>query len=164
MRLPSCDLWTAGSGPHGFGYRSVGVLSRDIRVSMYLGPHANRKSVLHLLSPAGQPVAFAKVAVNPLTRQLLRAERDALARLKQAELPGITVPEMLHYGGLQGLEILVMSALLAWLRRPPLPAPQLARAMATVARVDGVRTEAGARLGAPVSWLIPVLRREVSRL
>lgn len=119
----------------------AGVLSQDIRVSMYLGPpRANRKPVLHILSPAGKPVAFAKIGVNPLTRQLVRAEHDALTRLKQAGLPGITVPEVLHYGCWQELQILVMNALPAWQRRQPLPAPQLAKTMVTVAQMNGTHS------------------------
>jgi hypothetical protein len=119
----------------------AGVLSRDIRVSMYLGPpRANRKPVLHILSPAGEPVAFAKIGINPLTRQLVRTEHDTLTRLKQAELPGITVPGVLHYGTWQELQILVMSALPAWQNRQPLAAPQLAGAMAAVASVAGVHS------------------------
>jgi hypothetical protein len=119
----------------------AGVLSRDIRVSMYLGPpRANRKPVLHILSPAGEPVAFAKIGVNPLTRQLVRAEHGALTHLKQADLPGVTVPEVLHYGCWQDLQILVVNALPAWQRRQPLSAAQLASTMATVAQVDGVHT------------------------
>jgi hypothetical protein len=117
------------------------LLRRDIRVSMYLGPpRANRKPVLHILTPAGQPVAFAKVGVNPLTRQLVHAERNSLTRMKKAGLRGITVPEVLHYGRWQGLDILVLSVLPAWQRRQPLSAPQLVEAMAMVARVEGLRS------------------------
>jgi Phosphotransferase enzyme family len=117
------------------------LLGRDIRVSMYLGPpRANRKPVLHILSPAGAPVAFAKIGVNPLTRQLVHAEHDTLAHLQNARLPGITVPEVLHYGSWQDLQILVMSALPAWHKRQPFTAPQLATAMATVSQVDGVHS------------------------
>lgn len=117
------------------------LLHRDIRLSMYLGPpRANRKPVLHILTPAGHPVAFAKVGVSPLTRELVRTEYSALTQMQETGLHGITVPEVLHYGNWRGLDILVLSALPAWRRRHPLPAPQLAEAMTTVARVDGVHS------------------------
>jgi hypothetical protein len=118
------------------------VLPPDIRVSMYLGPpRSNRKPVLQFLSPSGQAMAFAKVGVNALTSQLVRAEHTALTRLAQAPLPGITIPEVLHCDRWQGLDVLVLSALPAWLyHRSPSPA-QLAAGMAAVARVDGLRTE-----------------------
>lgn len=117
------------------------LLHRDIRVSMYLGPpRANRKPVLHILTPAGQPVAFAKIGVTALTRQLTQAERGALTRIKEKGLPGITVPEVLHYGTWQGLDILLLSALPAWQRRQTLSGAQLVEAMSTVAAVAEVHS------------------------
>lgn len=118
------------------------VLPGDIQVSMYLGPaRANRKPVLQFLTPSGDAVAFAKVGVNPLTSQLVRAEHAVLTRLGRAHLPGITIPRVLHYDRWNGLDVLVLSALPAWLNhRPPRPA-QLAEGMATVARVDGLHAE-----------------------
>ena len=118
------------------------VLARDIRVSMHLSaPRANRKPVLQLLTPRGEPVGFAKVGVNPLTRDLVRAERDALTRLGRAGLVDVTVPKVVHHGQWRGLEILVLSALPVWRRRRRLPAPRLAAAMSGVARVDGLAPE-----------------------
>jgi len=117
------------------------VLGRDIMVSMYLGPpRANRKPVLEVLTPAGEPVAFAKVGINPLTRRLVRAERAALARLEQADLADISLPRVLHHDQWHGLEVLVLSAVPAWTRRQPLPPARLAAAMNAVARVDGLHS------------------------
>ena len=118
------------------------VLGRDIMVSMYLGPpRANRKPVLQLLTPQGEPVAFAKVGINPLTCRLVRAERDALARLDQAGLTEIALPRVLHHDQWHGLEVLVLSAVPAWTRRQPLPPARLTAAMNTLARVDGLHSE-----------------------
>jgi len=118
------------------------VLGRDIMVSMYLGPpRANRKPVLQLLTPDGEPVAFAKVGVNPLTCRLVRAERDALARLDRADFADISLPRVLHHDQWHGLEVLVLSAVPAWTRRQPLPAARLAAAMSAVAQVDGLHSE-----------------------
>jgi hypothetical protein len=114
-------------------------LARDIRVSMHLGePRANRKPVLQLLSARGEPAGFAKIGVNPLTSGLVRAERDALGRLGRAGLRDVMVPRVLHYGEWHGLDVLVLSALPVWLRRRPLPWPQLAAAMGEIAAVDGL--------------------------
>jgi hypothetical protein len=118
------------------------VLSRDLTVSMYLGPaRANRKPVLQLLAPGGEPAGFAKIGVNPLTRGLVRAERDALARLGAARLTRLTVPRVLHYDTWHGLEVLVLSALPAWLAPGRLPAPRLVGAMIELAGVAGLRQE-----------------------
>jgi Phosphotransferase enzyme family len=117
------------------------VLRRDILVSMYLGPpRANRKPVLQLLTPAGEPVAFAKVGINPLTCRLVRDERAALARMGQAGL-GISVPRVLHHDQWRGLEVLVVSVVPAWLRHQPLPQGRLVAAMNAVAQMDGLRSE-----------------------
>jgi len=118
------------------------VLSRDLAVSMYLGPaRANRKPVLQLLAPTGEPAGFAKIGVNPLTRSLVRAEHDALMRLGQAQLARVTVPRVLHYDTWRGLEVLVLSALPAWLPRHRLRPPRLVAAMAELAGVDGLTQE-----------------------
>jgi hypothetical protein len=115
------------------------ALTHEIRLSMYLGPpRANRKPVLQLLSPAGDPVGYAKVGINPLTRDLVRAEHAALTRLGRARLTEIAVPSVLHHGQWRGLEVLVLGTLPVWLRRTPPAAGQLAAAMTEVARVGGL--------------------------
>jgi len=48
-------------------------------------------------------VAFVKVGINPLTRELVRAERAALARLEKARLTGIGVPRVLMHEQWRGL-------------------------------------------------------------
>ena len=118
------------------------LMSRDIQVSMYLGPaRANRKPVLQLLTGSGETIGFAKVGVSPLTSKLVRAERDALAQVGAAGLREITVPRVLHYGVWNGLDVLVLSALPAWRRRRPLSAARLATAMRELARVGGLQRE-----------------------
>jgi hypothetical protein len=120
------------------------VLSRDpadIRVSMYLGPaRANRKPVLQVLTPDGQPLAFAKIGINPLTCELVRREQTALTTIGQAGLAGRTVPQVLHHDQWHGLEILVLSVVPAWLHNRPLRPGELGAAMAAVSRVSGVHS------------------------
>jgi hypothetical protein len=118
------------------------VLSSDIRVSMSLGTaRANRKPVLQLLDANGHTVGFAKVGINKLTGELVSAEQASLARLARARLTKITIPQVLHYDTWHGLDVLVLSALPAWLADRPLPASQLTAAMAELAAVDGLRRE-----------------------
>lgn len=118
------------------------VMARDIRVSMYLGPpRANRKPVLQLVTDTGELAGFTKIGVNPLTQQLVRAERDALAELGEAGLTGIVVPRVLHYGTWRGLDVLVLSSLPVWERHRPLSDAQLAAAMNELARVKGLQQE-----------------------
>ena len=87
-------------------------------ISTHLGAaRANRKPVLQLLTARGETAGFAKISVNPLTRDLIRAERAALDTLAAANLRELTVPRVLHYGQWQGREVLVMNALPVWRRR-----------------------------------------------
>jgi hypothetical protein len=118
------------------------VLGRDILVSLYLGvARANRKPVLQLLTPQGQPLGFAKIGVNSLTTALVHAECEALIRLGQAELGDIMVPRVLHYGEWRGMNVLVISPLPVWHRRRPVSAARLAAAMNSVARLGGTHRE-----------------------
>lgn len=115
------------------------AISRELAVSMYLGPaRANRKPVLQLLSPAGDLLGVAKIGVNPLTRELIGAERAALTQLERTGLSQARVPKVMHYGEWKGLEILVLTALPVWLRRTTAPDGRLAAAMAEVARICGL--------------------------
>jgi hypothetical protein len=117
------------------------VLSTDLRVSMSVGPpRANRKPVLQLLTPFGEPIAFAKVGTTPLTRDLVRTEYDALTSIGQAALSRITTPRVLHYDQWNGLGILVLSPLPVSRQRRTLQADQLAAAMNEVAQMDGLTT------------------------
>jgi hypothetical protein len=126
------------------------ALGRDVLVSLYLGPaRANRKPVLQLLTPQGQPVGFAKIGINPLTRVLVEAEREALTRLGQAGLRDVTVPRVLHYGEWREMNILVLSVLPVWQRRRPVTEARLAAAMSSVANVGGLRRES---LAASAYW------------
>ena len=124
------------------------LMMREIRVGMYLGPaRANRKPVLQLLTRSGETVGFAKIGVSPLTSRLVRAERDALTLLSQADLASITIPQVLHYGVWHGLDVLVLSALPTWERRRPVTPATLAAAMRELAAVGGLRRETLAESG-----------------
>jgi hypothetical protein len=118
------------------------AVSRDIQVSMYLGPaRANRKPVLQLLTGAGEPVGFAKVGVNPLTRELVRAEHSSLDLLGRAGMRKVTVPRVLHYGEWRGLNVLVVTALPVWQRHHSVTPAGLAAAMIEVAHIAGLHDE-----------------------
>ncbi len=115
------------------------TLGYQVRISMNLGAaRANRKPVLQLLTPAGRTAGFAKIGVNPLTTELIRAEHDALVRLNAAALTRIQVPAILASTQWQGLEVLVLSPLPVWRRRVPLRLGQLAEAMAELTSMSPV--------------------------
>jgi hypothetical protein len=114
------------------------VLGYEVLISTHLGAaRANRKPVLQLLTPRGETAGFAKISVNPLTGDLIRAERAALDTLAAGDLRALTVPRVLHHGQWQGREVLVMTALPTWRRRRALRPGQLTAAMTELAGVGG---------------------------
>jgi hypothetical protein len=118
-------------------YLSAAV-GRNVLISTHLGAaRANRKPVLQLLTAGGETAGFAKISVNTLTRDLIRAERAALDALAAADLRDLTIPRVLHYGQWQGREVLVLSALSVWRRRRTLRPGQLAAAMSELSAVGG---------------------------
>ena len=134
------------------------TLGFEVRVSMNLGAaRANRKPVLQLLTPAGRTAGFAKIGVNPLTTELIRAEHAALVRLNAAALTMIQVPDVLASGQWQGLDVLVLSPLPVWHERVPIRQGQLAQAMAELASVPPIRQSA---LTASEYWARLVSRLE----
>jgi hypothetical protein len=115
-------------------------LGLDVQLSLHLGAaRANRKPVLQLLTSDGATVAFAKVGITPLTRKLVRDEREALDKIRAARLTTVIVPEVRHLDSWHGLDVLVLSALPVWHPRRELAGGQLAAAMAEVARAAGCR-------------------------
>ncbi len=115
------------------------ALGQPVEVSMHVGAaRANRKPVLQALTPAGDTIGFAKIGINPLTADLVRAEHAALARLGEADLAGLRPPSVLGFGRWNGLDILIVSALPVWLRRTRLSATALASSMAELARSAGM--------------------------
>jgi hypothetical protein len=117
-------------------------LGQELVVSVHIGGmRAGRKPVLHLLTPLGDTIGFAKLGITPLTRQLVRAETIALATLNHLRLRHVQAPRVLHAGQWREHEVLVQQALPVWARRVGLPAPRLAEAMRELAWSVGVTRE-----------------------
>jgi Phosphotransferase enzyme family len=113
------------------------VLDQDLVVSLRIGsPRANRKPVLELLSPDGGVLGFAKVGITGLTRELVRAEADALGVVETAGLTRLEAPRLLHHGQWREHEVLVQAPLRGS-GRTVTPAA-LTSAMAELATAAGV--------------------------
>lgn len=111
------------------------LLGRRVVVSVGLGSaRANRKPVLHALTPSGDAVAFVKVGDTPSARELIAAEAAALGALARRSLPGVQVPAVLHHGDWRGLALLVLS---------PLPTTALSFRSRRTAPVAAMRELAG---------------------
>ena len=136
-------------GPVRLSARLAAVLHTDVRVSMRFGPdRANRKPVLQLLDASGTCVAFAKVGVNALTRELVRREVAVLTRLEDQDLGRVRAPRVRYAGEWHDeTELMVVDALPVWRPEPATAgAVETARiaAMRAVAGFGGVRTDTGA--------------------
>ena len=115
------------------------VLGREVLMGLHVGPdRANRKPVAQLLTPRGVTVGYAKIGFNPLTRELVRAERTALEVLAERPLRTLRVPRAVHAGRWNDLEILVLEPLPVWNRQVPLDRDRLHAAMREVAEAGGV--------------------------
>ena len=116
------------------------LLDHEVVVGVTIGPpRANRKPVLHVITPGGQTLAWAKVGTSDATRSLVRGEAEALARFWSAGPPGdqLRVPHVLHHGQWRGLELLVLEPMrprsARWRRRavPTVAMGQLAAHLGT---------------------------------
>ncbi len=112
------------------------LVGQPVQISLHLRANrANRKPVLQLLTRDGHVVGVAKIGINPLTADLVRAERSALATVNAARPASFAAPTVLASATWNGLEVLVLSPLPVWLRRARPRPGQLDAAAAEVAAI-----------------------------
>jgi hypothetical protein len=113
------------------------IVGEPVRVALRAGPpRANRKPVLAVLDRQGRMLAFAKVAMNPLTSELLATEASALTRLAALSDEVVRVPRLLHHGAWRNTTLLVQEAL-PTVRSRRVDDVLLVRAMERVSRAVG---------------------------
>ncbi len=117
------------------------ALGQKLALSVYIGfARAVQKPILQIMTLDGQTIAFAKVGVDTFTRELVRREASNLAALRATpairDATSIVIPDVLHTGAWNGLEILVQQALPRGQGGRP-PASALVDAMLTIARSQG---------------------------
>ena len=130
------------SVPHGVVVDDIGSylareLAQPVALSLKIGPvRAVQKPVLHLISPAGETVGFAKIGTTPFTTTLVQTEAAALRLLGRAPWQHLRVPDVMHHGQWNGHEVLVQQPL----RGRPWAGerPDLQAAMVELARSQGV--------------------------
>ena len=117
------------------------VLGHEVHLSIHIGPaRANRKPVLQVLDDRARTVAFAKLGVNDLTRELVESEVEATRFLGQdCSLRSLRVPTLLHAGGWRGHSLMVASALPTWSEPVSGCRERRLEAMRELAGVAGVR-------------------------
>lgn len=90
----------------------------DAVAAITIGPvRPNRKPVILALGPDGAPLAYVKLAWNPLTRALVQREAETLAAWSLRPPSSFSVPRLLHHGPWGGEEIALLSPLPHRLRR-----------------------------------------------
>jgi Phosphotransferase enzyme family len=115
------------------------IFGTDVLIAMSVGSvRANRKPVLHVVTPDGATLGFAKLALSPLARELVRAEAANLRLLAEHELEHLELPRVLHHGPWQTHELLVMTALHTPFRRRHRRDTVPVRAMGELAAFGGV--------------------------
>jgi hypothetical protein len=119
-------------------------LGERVFLSLSVGPvRANRKPILGVLRSDGHMLAYVKVGLNEVTKTLVRRESEVLRGLPRGPDSCVRVPDVLHHGLWNGLEVLVLGALPAGPRWPRDRAV-VATAMKEIAERPGVSTQ---RLG-----------------
>lgn len=129
-------------GADSFAAHIAEVLGRPVVLTVHIGGprRANRKPVVQVHDGAGA-LGFAKLGVNELTADLVRAETVALRTLAKAGLVGVSAPAVEYAGAWHGHEVLLQSALEVWRPAVPVGAERVAGAMREVARVAGTVRE-----------------------
>jgi hypothetical protein len=97
--------------------RLLGVPRVDVAISIGRSMRANIKPVLQIMASDGRVLAFAKLAWNPLTSELVKNEVATLTRLEGLAIRSFRVPRVLHQGEWNGYPLVLLSPLSHGLRR-----------------------------------------------
>lgn len=83
----------------------------DIHVAFYVGvPSPHQKVTAKVFTPAGKPLAYAKIATSPLAQAAVEVERRTLLRLSESESLRGKVPEVLDSFPWQGGKVLLITS------------------------------------------------------
>lgn len=132
----------AGGGTGSVIAELAEIFGTEVAIAMSVGSvRANRKPILHVVTPDGDTLGFAKLGLSPLACQLVRAEAANLRLLAGHDFEHLERPQVIHHGEWQGHELLVVTALHAPFRprhaRDMLPV----RAMEELAAFGGISTQ-----------------------
>jgi Phosphotransferase enzyme family. len=101
----------------------LGVPRVEVAISIGRGLRPNIKPVLQIMASDGRVLAFAKLAWNRLTSELVENEIMTLARLEEKVIRSFRVPRVLYRGEWNGFPLVLLSPLShGLLRRWPLNA------------------------------------------
>jgi hypothetical protein len=89
----------------------LGVPRVEVAISLGQRLRPNTKPVLQVLAPDGRVLAFAKLAWNDLTAELVRNEAHTLSRLEGRAIRSFRVPRVLHHGRWNGFDLVLLTPL-----------------------------------------------------
>ncbi|HEX6447013.1 MAG TPA: hypothetical protein VF053_18100 [Streptosporangiales bacterium] len=136
------------------------LAGRSVTVGMHVSrPRANRKPVVHALTPDGELVTVAKVATNELTHELLDAEETAIRLVSGRPRRTFTVPTVVGSCPWREVDVLALSPLPVDAPRVPFDVRRLATVAVEIAATAGLES---ARL--PRSAYLTGLRKRIAEL
>jgi hypothetical protein len=91
--------------------RLLGVPRVEVAISLGQSLRANIKPVLQIMDADGRVLAFAKVAWNSLTAELVQNEASTLSRLEGHSIRSFRVPRVLYRGEWNGFGLVLLSPL-----------------------------------------------------
>lgn len=113
LRVLAPETGPGGGPADSLERRLSELLDAEVLIGFGVGTaRANRKPVLQAVTRDGRTLAYVKVGVSDLTRDLVRGEAEALAAYwsTDAEPAHVRAPRVLHHGGWRDLELLVLEA------------------------------------------------------
>ncbi|KQY55565.1 MULTISPECIES: hypothetical protein [unclassified Nocardioides] len=118
-----------------------GVVGRETGIAIRIGNWTHARSfVVRVLDRRGTTVAFGKVGIDAHGRAAVHAESAALERVSRFGLQEVVLPGLLHQGSWHGLEMLLVSPLVAPARSSSGVGMPLT-AMAELAHADSPRVD-----------------------
>lgn len=90
---------------------ALGVPRVEVAISLGRGQRPNVKPVLQVMDTDGRVLAFAKLAWNAITADLVENEFATLTRLERKVIRSFRVPRVLHRGEWKGFPLVLLSPL-----------------------------------------------------
>lgn len=119
--------------------RLLGVPRVEVAISVGRSLRPNLKPVIKVMDASGRVLAYAKVAWNPLTAELVENEAATLIGLEKREIKTFRVPRVLHQGYWNGRPLLLLSPVShGLLRRWPVDALPPLEVLIEMARIGPI--------------------------
>lgn len=121
-----------------------------VACAIHLGPRrANRKPVLHIMTPKGASIAYVKLGINRYTAERIWHETSVLQRLGSMTIPNLVTPSLMHSGEWEGNPFLIMESITGTRR----VAPRRSSRVAAVSALEQAFPRKSLRLARTPVWI-----------